>query len=202
MFEASERTVVSGRIGLAMSTGTAFGQVGSAATSPFCLEPKPSSNPVAIACVVLTPCDPRVCISSSSQLLAGALGPTIGWRAPFIVVSVLMLALAAAIRPLMREPPRRRANGQTAAATRGSGGGGGGKGGALCAASVRGWCAIFCVPTVLLVFLQGLPGCVPWGVIGTFLPDYLHSNCGYSVGEASFVMACFSLGGFAGNGPP
>ena len=37
-----------------------------------------------------------------------------------------------------------------------------------------GWAALFRRPTVWLLLLQGIPGCVPWGVISAFLPDYLH----------------------------
>ena len=28
-------------------------------------------------------------------------------------------------------------------------------------------------PTVLLCYAQGLPGCVPWGVLNSYFSDYL-----------------------------
>jgi len=54
------------------------------------------------------------------------------------------------------------------------------------------------VPTVRLIFLQGIPGCVPWGVIGAFLPDFLHKDVGYSVEGATGIVSAFSIGGFLG----
>ena len=116
----------------------------------------------------------------TGQILAGALGPRLGWRTPFVLIGSVMVLFALIVQRLMSEPARR---------VRDQPG---------WRASVRDWGAILRIPTVWLVFLQGLPGCVPWGVIGTFLPDYLHANCGYSVTEASVVMTFFSLGGFCG----
>ena len=46
--------------------------------------------------------------------------------------------------------------------------------------------------------LQGIPGCVPWGCIAAFVPDYLHAEQRFSVREATAVMTAFSLGGIAG----
>ena len=192
MFDPSERAVQSGRLGVAMGAGQMLGQA-----------------------------------------LAGAIGPTWGWRAPFLCVSMLMLLLTLAIASLMREPPRDRR-----ATARGTGGEIGGEVGGeiaeelalLCAAAPHyaashgttsatatasstatsttstaaaaaaasasapasaaaapmplpsrsaigpapGWSALFRSPTVWLLLLQGVPGCVPWGVISAFLPDYLH----------------------------
>jgi hypothetical protein len=41
--------------------------------------------------------------------------------------------------------------------------------------------SLFATPTVLLALLQGAPGCVPWGVINTFLSDFLAQDRGMSV---------------------
>ena len=48
--------------------------------------------------------------------------------------------------------------------------------------------------------LQCIPGCVPWGVIGTFLPDYLHTDspARLPVEHATIVMNIFTLGCIVG----
>ena len=145
MFAPHEITVISGRIGIAMSAGTASG-----------------------------------------QLIAGLLGPRLGWRSPFVIVGSSMMALALAVRGRMNEPRRRGSTIDTVSSRR------------PLASNFSRWRGIFQIRTVWLVFLQGLPGCVPWGVINTFLPDFLHANSGLTVSEASSVMAVFSIGGFAG----
>jgi len=37
---------------------------------------------------------------------------------------------------------------------------------------------LFSTPTVLLIYMQGIPGCVPWGMIYVYLNDYLSANRG------------------------
>mmetsp|Transcript_33129 Transcript_33129/g.65589 ORF Transcript_33129/g.65589 Transcript_33129/m.65589 type:complete len:340 (-) Transcript_33129:1002-2021(-) len=44
---------------------------------------------------------------------------------------------------------------------------------------------IISLPSVLLTLVQGVPGCVPWGVINTFLNDYLSADGGMTV-QVSF----------------
>lgn len=51
--------------------------------------------------------------------------------------------------------------------------------------------ALLRVPTNLLVFIQGLFGCLPWGVLLTYLTDYLAQNKGLSVPTATVVSPCF-----------
>ena len=41
--------------------------------------------------------------------------------------------------------------------------------------------ALFKCPSVLLAIFQGAPGCIPWGIINTYLNDYLSSDRGMSV---------------------
>ncbi|RYG67916.1 MFS transporter [archaeon] len=52
--------------------------------------------------------------------------------------------------------------------------------------------------SVLIIFLQGFPGCLPWGVIVVFLNDYFSSDRGMSVQAATAVVTTFSLGGLGG----
>ena len=120
--------------------------------------------------------------AACGQGLAGFAGPSLGWRAPFICVAAAMLLLTVIVRARMREPPRPLKPGGT---TGGS-------------TSWRAWARVFSVGSVRLIFAQGIPGCVPWGVIGAFLPDYLHADAGFSVPHATLVMSGFSLGACLG----
>lgn len=138
--------------------------------------------------------------AASGQSLAGFVGPWLGWRFPFGFVALLMLLLAAWVRAFMEEPPRReqqallpmhRAERRYASTTLGSVVVGAGR-------AFRSFVALLRVRTVCLIFLQGIPGCVPWGVIGAFLPDFLHKDAGYSVEGATAIISMFSLGGVLG----
>ena len=57
---------------------------------------------------------------------------------------------------------------------------------------------MFRTPTALLVFLQGIPGCVPWGVIIVYFQDYLQADLGLSLERSAMVLTCFAIGGFGG----
>jgi MFS family permease len=50
----------------------------------------------------------------------------------------------------------------------------------------------------LLLMAVAVPGCLPWGVIGTFLVDYLAQEQGFSVQLATVVLTVFNIGGGAG----
>lgn len=47
--------------------------------------------------------------------------------------------------------------------------------------------ALLRVPTNMYVFIQGLFGCLPWGVLLTYLTDYLAQDKGLSVPTATVV---------------
>jgi len=53
-------------------------------------------------------------------------------------------------------------------------------------------------PSVLLGVFQGAPGCIPWGIINTYLNDYLSSDRGLSVEGATLVILVFGVGNFIG----
>jgi hypothetical protein len=57
---------------------------------------------------------------------------------------------------------------------------------------------LLCSPTVVLILLQGVPGCVPWGIFYVYLNDYLSENKGFSVEEATVIVTMFGLGGLVG----
>ena len=48
-------------------------------------------------------------------------------------------------------------------------------------------------PSVLLGIFQGAPGCVPWGIVNTFLNDYLSSDRGLPVEGATLLILLFGL---------
>jgi MFS family permease len=58
--------------------------------------------------------------------------------------------------------------------------------------------ALFTSRTVLLTMIQGAPGCIPWGIINTFLNDYLSEDCGLSVQAATSFILLFGVGNFFG----
>lgn len=53
-------------------------------------------------------------------------------------------------------------------------------------------------PSVVLAILQGIPGCLPWGIINTYLNDYLSSDRGLSVEGATLFVLVFGFGNFVG----
>lgn len=51
---------------------------------------------------------------------------------------------------------------------------------------------------MLCVWLQGLPGCLPWGAMQTYLNDYLSQDKGLGVQQATAVLLAFGVGGAVG----
>eukprot|EP00978_Attheya_sp_CCMP212_P034412 scaffold143936_cov44-Attheya_sp.AAC.2 len=52
--------------------------------------------------------------------------------------------------------------------------------------------------TVLLTLIQGAPGCVPWGIVNTYLNDYLSEDRGMTVQGATLTILLFGFGNFLG----
>ena len=154
---------------------------------------------------------------SLGQGVAGFLGPTLGWRLPFLVISVPALLCAALVlftvddpergsmeeavlnnqgmecadlpacipvemaplhertqRPplcvdvdALAQSPDEDTKDETEAPN-------------LSAYWQTFW-SLLSTPTVVLSLLQGAPGCVPWGIVNSFLNDYLSENRGMSV---------------------
>ena len=57
---------------------------------------------------------------------------------------------------------------------------------------------LFVTRSVVLIFLQGIPGCGPWGMIGVFLNDYFSNDRKMGIALATFVMTVFGLGNVFG----
>jgi predicted MFS family arabinose efflux permease len=54
------------------------------------------------------------------------------------------------------------------------------------------------IPTVLLLLLQGAPGCIPWGIVNTYLNDYLSTEQHLSIQMATTMLLLFGFGNFVG----
>lgn len=124
------------------------------------------------------------------QVVAGFIGPTYGWRVPFLLVSVPSICLAGLIRIFVVDP-RHSKNRPVAKLLPGES--------TRLLPSLDNIKAIFRVRTNQLVFAQAVPGCLPWGVIGTYLNDYFHEQ-GLSVEGATTVMLVFGIGCLVGMG--
>jgi len=58
--------------------------------------------------------------------------------------------------------------------------------------------SLFKCPSVVLARFQGAPGCIPWGVVNTYLNDYLSTNRGMTVEGATLIILIFGVGNGAG----
>jgi MFS family permease len=58
--------------------------------------------------------------------------------------------------------------------------------------------SVCAVRTNALVFAQSLPGTVPWGVISSFLPDFLATDKGFTTGQATLLILAFAVGAVVG----
>ncbi|PSC76649.1 MFS family transporter: sugar [Micractinium conductrix] len=127
------------------------------------------------------------------QGIAGFAGPAIGWRWPFFIVSVPAMIVACVMLLVCKEPKR----GGTEAALQEQ----------FQEHSLfeytermtwRKLGRLLLIPTNIFVILQGLFGCVPWGMILTYLNDYLSQNKGMSVQGATLVLLVLGIGGAIG----
>jgi hypothetical protein len=149
------------------------------------------------------------------QGIAGFLGPSFGWRLPFLVVSIPALMCAAGVLFTVEDPERGgmeqavREHRRVHPAGSGSSSlelapldGSRDKGclkrqGSSCSTEEamlptqepelnvrvhwKTFQSLLSTPTVVLSLLQGAPGCVPWGIVNTYLNDFLSENRGMTV---------------------
>jgi predicted MFS family arabinose efflux permease len=57
---------------------------------------------------------------------------------------------------------------------------------------------LFRTRSVVVIFIQGFPGCLPWGMIFVFLNDYFSTDRGMTVRSATAALTAFGLGGLTG----
>lgn len=125
---------------------------------------------------------------AAGQLAAGTLGPTYGWRLPFILIAAPNFALLVLLAAVMREPARgQREDGLRALAERGEA--------YHQQVDWTRWKSLFRIRTNALVMLQGLPGTVPWGMLFAFFNDYFAQDKGFGVERATLLV--MAVGGAA-----
>ena len=128
--------------------------------------------------------------------IASQLGPVYGWRIPFAVVSIPSLILAPVFYFVTTEPKRGAAErtlqlDETQEYDE-----------AVTWSKIK---QLFQTWTVILLVCQGIPGSAPWGVMNTYMQDFIVQNLGaevingtivytISVQESSVVVTTFGVG--------
>ena len=150
---------------------------------------------------------------SCGQLLAGFMGPTYGWRSPFIVIAVPAILCGILVFLTANEPKRGAYMGMkedgvnnnlTASVSRSlldDNEGSKIKTGSEAHSETLQLHKIIDLlktPTVALCYIQGIPGCVPWSIITVFMSDYLSTDRGLSIQQATYVFSAFGIGGLTG----
>ena len=139
---------------------------------------------------------------AAGQIAAGYLGAQYGWRRPFVVVACPAILCALLVLVFVTEP--RRGAQEPALKGRAAGSSSGGADSSLDDEyreridwrKARG---IFRIRTNLLAFAQGVPGCIPWGVINTYLADFMAQDMGMGVAAATSMVAVFGAGSVVGS---
>lgn len=156
------------------------------------------------------------------QVISGYVGATGGWRRPFIILAVPCLFLTLLLPFVPREPSRgaaepelrKRLAAAAAALAAAAGGGGAAQGAAAGRGSshdsatpkveygerveMRKLARVFAVPTNLFIFAQSIPSCVPWGVLNTFVADYVAQNRRMGIVGATNALMVYAAGGLIG----
>jgi predicted MFS family arabinose efflux permease len=129
------------------------------------------------------------------QTAAGMLLATHGWRFPFFLVALPGMGFTLLYALVAREPARgRQEQGLQALFEQG--------GVYEERIRLRDIPTLFRVKTNVLIFLQGIPGTIPWGVFFVYLNDFYAHDKGFTVADATLLVmaigAAAILGGFAG----
>eukprot|EP00667_Euglena_gracilis_P009262 EG_transcript_9409 len=139
------------------------------------------------------------------QYIAGQLGPRYGWQLPFLVVALPGLLMAGVTwalpepaRGRQEEALRSRFEAHVAVAAEGESVAGAAPFAYQQRVTAAKALAIFAVPSNVLGFLQGVPGCIPWGVVYTYFNDFLTQEKGMSILAATQLMVVFGLANTAG----
>lgn len=125
------------------------------------------------------------------QVVSGYMGPSTGWRLPFIIVSVPTLLVLLAFFLVVREPSRGAAEqGIDSLVAQGY----------LYPRSIRfrDYLRLFSIRTNLFLFIQGILGTIPWGAIPLFIVKFLNENKGLSIEAATTAFLLFGAGNVAG----
>jgi MFS family permease len=146
------------------------------------------------------------------QLLAGIIGPIYGWRSPFIIIAVPAILCGILVFLTATEPRRGGMKdaikgdyeaGQPSSASRDAAETGDVDMSSHAHPGLESFqlskiIDLLRTPTVALCYLQGIPGCIPWSIITVFMSDYLSTDRGLSIKQATFCFTLFGIGGFFG----
>lgn len=151
---------------------------------------------------------------AAGQGVAGYIGPWLGWRWPFVIVAVPAILCAGLMYATTEEPERglmERAFRAESAKAYGHPAtpqiDGGLSGGSRTESAQRKYHAelnwdkiigIASIKTNVYAIGQGLPGCLPWGMLLTFLNDYLAQEKGLAVSSATSLVLGIGVGGALG----
>lgn len=126
------------------------------------------------------------------QLVAGFLGPAHGWRLPFIIIGIPNFFLIALFWLTVKDPPRGNTEDELKELIRS---------GRAYTSKInwRTYRDLFKIKTNLLMFIQGIPGTVPWGVLFTYLNDYYAQEKGFSVETATLIIMAIGAGCIVGS---
>ncbi|MBO8166368.1 MAG: MFS transporter [Thermotogae bacterium] len=125
------------------------------------------------------------------MIIAGFTGESLGWRIPFMIVSLPNLIFAFLFYLIAKEPERGGAEVAVGDLVRE---------GRKYNAQVRlsDYLDLFKIKTNLVLFIQGILGTIPWGAIPYFLVEFLQRYKGLDQGKATIVFIFFGLGNVLG----
>jgi predicted MFS family arabinose efflux permease len=125
------------------------------------------------------------------QVVSGYLSPVIGWRPPFVVVSVPTIIALALFAALVKEPKRGAAESSTESLV---------AAGLAYPKTIRAsdYLRLFTTRTNLLLFIQGIMGTIPWGAIPLFLVKFMSENKGLTEAAANTSFLLFAAGNIVG----
>jgi MFS family permease len=157
------------------------------------------------------------------QGLAGFIGPRLGWRLPFLIVGLPALLCAMLLGCTVNDPQRGAMECETSVqdeefqdlnsnrpepltmqsnnVVSQAKSFGGSKYERISTECKRHGETLLCLlstKTYILALLQGAPGCVPWGIVNTFLIDFLSRDRGMTVENATLTVLFFGFGSFIG----
>ena len=169
------------------------------------------------------------------QGVAGFIGPTFGWRLPFLLVSIPALICALLLLFTVQDPERggmekavldRKQDSSSSRTGKDAGDTSlhtndssmfessphdqfvepcidsvhetANRSGLDWRAHRKTFVELISTPTFVLALLQGAPGCVPWGIVNTFMNDFLSEDRGMSVEGATLTVLLFGFGNFMG----
>jgi len=124
---------------------------------------------------------------AGGQVVGALLGSFIGWRLPYAILAALVVVVAVVTVAVTSDPRR----GSAEEALQGNDASGEEYQEHMSCSKLA---PLLRTPTNLLMILQGLPGCLPWGLLVVYLNDFLVQNKGLSLEAATLVVLAFGAG--------